>query len=389
MKGYRSIVIALAITLLLTPFLATGSSLALTTAAQAQGTTQKSVVGDWNAALDVSGVKLRLVLHITATGDTLTGTLDSPDQGAVGLKIDSLSFKDGVLKFEMNALGGTYEGKQSSDGKEIDGQWSQQGVSLPLKFTSIASAESASLLKLQRVDVGGHNLNVLVGGKGKVTVVLEGGFGIGIASWSSVQKQIAEFAQTISYDRAGLGQSDPGPKPRTGKQIATELHSALEKVGFKPPYLLVGHSLGGIYVRIFADMFPNEVAGMILIDPSQEDFEEWLRRQPNNREKNEREQIAKAPEGAKLEWAALPETYSLARAAKVPSVPVTLFSSTEAEGFSEDIRKMWTEKHKEWVAKVPGAKHIVLDKSSHFIQMENPGPVIDAVRQLISSRTAQ
>jgi pimeloyl-ACP methyl ester carboxylesterase len=149
--------------------------------------------------------------------------------------------------------------------------------SLPLTFKRIVKDDSSeSVLKLQKVDVGGHGLQLLVGGQGSPAVIFEGGFGAGIASWSTVQKDVAAFTQTVSYDRAGLGQSDLGPKPRSAKQIATELHVALQKSGVKPPYVMVGHSFGGIYVRVFADMYPKEVVGMVLIDPSQESFNDWL-----------------------------------------------------------------------------------------------------------------
>src|SRR5206468_6563221 len=134
-----------------------------------------------------------------------------------------------------------------------------------------------SALTLEKIDAGGHSLNMLIGGEGSTTVIFEAGFGAGLESWATVQSTTAKFARTVSYDRAGIGQSEAGPKPRAAKQIAQELHTALQKAGIAPPYVLVGHSFGGIYVRVFADLYPKEVAGLVLIDPSQETFDDWTR----------------------------------------------------------------------------------------------------------------
>ena len=263
--------------------------------------------GDWKGTLEAAGTKLDLVLHISTKDGALAATLDSPDQGATGLAIDSISVTGKSLRFEMKSLGASYEGLFSADDSQIEGQFSQQGLRLALTFKRIAKDDSSeSVLKLQKVDVGGHGLQLLVGGQGSPAVIFEGGFGAGIASWSTVQKDVAAFTQTVSYDRAGLGQSDPGPKPRSAKQIATELHVALQKSGIKPPYVMVGHSFGGIYVRVFADMYPDEVAGLVLIDPSQESFNDGLIKNQPDRLKAEEGNIAKAGEGVKAEFASEP-----------------------------------------------------------------------------------
>ena len=347
-------------------------------------TVQVKADGDWKGTLDVSGTKLDLVLHISSKDGALGGTLDSPDQGATGLRIDSISVTGKSLRFEMKSLGAGYEGVFSADGSQIEGQFSQQGVNLPLTFKRIDKNDSSeSVLKLQKVDVGGHGLQLLVGGQGSPAVIFEGGFGVGIASWSSVQKDVAAFSQTVSYDRAGLGQSDLGPKPRSAKQIANELHTALQKSGVKPPYVMVGHSFGGIYVRVFADMYPNEVAGMVLIDPSQESFNDWLGKHQPDRLKEAERNIANTGEGVKAEFAAVDTSYSQARVAKVPAgIPVTLLTATEDDSMPAEGRKVWIEKHKEWLATVPGSKHIIVEKAAHFIQAQQPGVVIEAIRQV-------
>jgi pimeloyl-ACP methyl ester carboxylesterase len=336
--------------------------------------------GDWKGTLEAAGTKLDLVLHINTKDGALTATLDSPDQGATGLAIDSITVTGKALRFEMKSLGASYEGIFSADGSQIDGQFSQQGLSLALTFKRIAKDDSSeSLLKLQKID----GLQLLVGGQGSPAVIFEGGFGAGIASWSKIQKDVAAFAQTLSYDRAGLGQSDPGPKPRSAKQIATELHAALQKSGIKPPYVMVGHSFGGIYVRVFADMYPKEVVGLVLIDPSQESFNDWLIKNHPDRLKAAESNIASAGEGVKAEYAAVDTSYSQARAAKVPNgIPVTLLSATEDETMPAEARRVWIEKHKEWLATVPGSKHIIVEKASHFIQAQQPALVIEAIKQV-------
>ncbi len=86
-----------------------------------------------------------------------------------------------------------------------------------------------------------------------------------------MQPQVAERTRVVAYDRAGVGWSDRGPEPRDGRQIATELHTALEAAAVGGPYVLVGHSFGGVYVRIFADLYPDEVAGLVLVDPTHPD----------------------------------------------------------------------------------------------------------------------
>ena len=344
--------------------------------------------GDWKGTLEAAGTKLDLVLHISTKDGALAATLDSPDQGATGLAIDSISVTGKSLRFEMKSLGASYEGLFSADGSQIEGQFSQQGLRLALTFKRIAKDDSSeSVLKLQKVDVGGHGLQLLVGGQGSPAVIFEGGFGAGIASWSTVQKDVAAFTQTVSYDRAGLGQSDPGPKPRSAKQIATELHAALQKSGIKPPYVMVGHSFGGIYVRVFADMYPKEVVGLVLIDPSQESFNDWLVKNLPDRLKAAESNIATAGEGIKAEYAAVDTSYSQARAAKLPAgIPVTLLTATEDETMPADARKVWIEKHKEWLGTVPGSKHIVVEKASHFIQAQQPALVIEAIKQVAKPR---
>jgi pimeloyl-ACP methyl ester carboxylesterase len=103
------------------------------------------------------------------------------------------------------------------------------------------------------------------------TVILDSGGGVPAFGWKFVQADVAKFAHVCSYDRAGYGWSSPGPKPRTSMQVVKELHALLAAAGEKPPYVLVGHSLGGYNIRVYAGQYPAEVAAMVLVDASHED----------------------------------------------------------------------------------------------------------------------
>ena len=108
-------------------------------------------------------------------------------------------------------------------------------------------------------------------GKGRPAVVLIAGGGDFSFDWGLVQPDVSRFTRACSYDRAGLAWSDPGPIPRTMRQEAYELHTLMEAARIKAPYVLVGHSIGGLIARVYAGMYPDEVAGMVLVDPTHED----------------------------------------------------------------------------------------------------------------------
>ena len=125
----------------------------------------------------------------------------------------------------------------------------------------------------KRVDVGGYKMHLHCIGEGSPTVILESGLGDTYISWRKVQPQISSFARVCSYDRAGIGYSDSSSDPRTSQAIATQLHRLLQAAAIAPPYILVGHSMGGFTVRLFTTLYRNEVAGMVLVDASHPDQE--------------------------------------------------------------------------------------------------------------------
>jgi pimeloyl-ACP methyl ester carboxylesterase len=120
---------------------------------------------------------------------------------------------------------------------------------------------------------GGSSLHIFCQGEhvpGTPTVILEAGMGEASLTWATLQPEIAGFARVCSYDRSGYGWSDSSTKPGSGATTVEELHTLLQTAHIDEPYVLVGHSLGGIYVRLYAKRYPSEVKGMVLIDPSHE-----------------------------------------------------------------------------------------------------------------------
>ena len=116
------------------------------------------------------------------------------------------------------------------------------------------------------VDLDGSRVHVSSEGSGTPTVVLEAGLGGMSSAWGWIQPEAAKFSHVFSYDRAGLGWSTEDSVPKTAQRVAGRLRALLQKCGVLPPYVLVGHSMGGLFIRVFADLYPDEVAGMVLID---------------------------------------------------------------------------------------------------------------------------
>ena len=127
------------------------------------------------------------------------------------------------------------------------------------------------------VDVGGYRIHLQVQGDDRAgpTVVLEAGLGSFSPNWYWVQQALAPHVRVVSYDRAGLGWSDPSPAPRDAATMAVELHAALHAAGIPGPYVLAGHSFGGLVVRAFADAYRPETSGLVLVDASHPD--QWAR----------------------------------------------------------------------------------------------------------------
>jgi pimeloyl-ACP methyl ester carboxylesterase len=134
-----------------------------------------------------------------------------------------------------------------------------------LATVSAATASSATTATGRMIDVGGHRLYIECTGSGGPAVILQAGLGASSSSWAAIAPAVAATTTVCSYDRAGHGRSDEAG-PQDGIALASDLHTLLERAGVAGPYVLVGHSSGGPYVRVFAARYPDEVAGMVLLD---------------------------------------------------------------------------------------------------------------------------
>ncbi len=127
----------------------------------------------------------------------------------------------------------------------------------------------------QLLDVDGHQMHILCAGEGSPTVILEAAGGHFSTTWALIQPQVAQGTRVCAYDRAGYGWSESRSEARDAKQIAAELHNLLIAAEIKPPFVMVGHSVGGIYIREYNAQYPGEVVGMVLVDSTHPD--NWTR----------------------------------------------------------------------------------------------------------------
>ena len=139
----------------------------------------------------------------------------------------------------------------------------------------------------QRINIGGYSLHLNCTGAGRPTVILEAGFGAWSTDWATMQPGLSRITRTCSYDRAGLGWSDAGPEPRDPEHIAIELHTLLANAGIEGPYVLAGHSIGGKHIRMFTELYPDEVLGLVFVDARHESAESVGRTPEQNQQDRE------------------------------------------------------------------------------------------------------
>lgn len=233
-----------------------------------------------------------------------------------------------------------------------------------------AFAQSAPEL----ISVGDHHLEAIVQGEGSPVVVFESGFAGGMSLWRRVQERVAERTRTLAYERAGLGRSELGPAPRTAIQIAAELHELLERQRISEPIVLVGHSAGGMYARVFASKYPTRIGALVLVDPATESYYERLRAETPDDWKNA---SLRMTQGQRQQWEALPSAmHEAAGAWPLPPVPVTIFSASKPLGSwplesATDVAALLSE-HDALASRIAGVERITIESANHLSVLTAP-----------------
>ena len=227
--------------------------------------------------------------------------------------------------------------------------------------------------------------HVHIEGTGPRTVVLESGFGDTLDSWQTIQPRIAaKCARTFSYNRAGYLDSDPADAARDSASIVGELREELRRRNLSPPYVLVGHSLGGLYMQYFARNFPNEVAGLVLIDSTHWQQGLKIDETADTPYQSRTAVMLYMPLVMRRELSDSTEAGTeVNNSPSASAIPTIVLSSTRfGAGQTADQRARAITLQDSIAADFPGARHLFVEHSGHYIQRDQPAVVIDAIRDL-------
>jgi pimeloyl-ACP methyl ester carboxylesterase len=261
------------------------------------------------------------------------------------------------------------------------------GFACLLLLTSVVLTAEQPATNANRLRVHVRSL-----GSGRPVVVFEAGMGEDVSTWDKVQPEIAKLTTTLAYDRPGLGQTPPNNHPRDGRQMAMDLHELLERTHVPSPYVLVGHSLGGAVAYLFASMYPDEVAGLVLVDPEDGRLIEQLKaRLPPDvwarREKALAEAMPNMPGTVRKELDAAARTGDQVDGAlPLPAVPIVVLTGTlknpdfPGNPVEQDLK---LEFHRQLVARAPGSEQVLVPESRHYIQDDAPAVVIRAISSVL------
>lgn len=238
------------------------------------------------------------------------------------------------------------------------------------------------ILHGELVNVGGYYLRVECQGSGAPVVIMEEGLGQDRTTWRDVAPAVGKFTRVCVYDRAGRGGSDAGQPPRTSQHMVDELAALLNHAKIPGPYILVGHSFGGANIRLFAGEHPNAVVGMVLVDASHEDEAERYAAVLTGeaREALLREQRGENGEGVDL-------VTSMAQVRNAPPLPPIFLTvlSADPKMYDPEHPEISRELQAKLAQLLPNSKHIVVANTGHFIQLQQPQIVIDAIQEMVKA----
>jgi pimeloyl-ACP methyl ester carboxylesterase len=259
----------------------------------------------------------------------------------------------------------------------------------------------ADTLSVETVKVGSkaYGVQLGTGGSGPYTIIFESGFGTDLRAWRKVAPEAARLARVVTYSRAGHGQSEPRPEARTIEQNTAELGELIAAAKLAPPFILVGHSYGGLLARAFAASHPGQVAGMVLVDPADERFNPALRQLDAARAaQDERQFAAFVPARFQPEFKLLQpilDSGTLPLAGKLPDVPTVVLSSVQQADKPMFFLKtpqavaIKQKLHADFLRQFTQGSQVVTARSGHNIQLEEPDLVVAAIREVIDAANAR
>jgi len=243
-------------------------------------------------------------------------------------------------------------------------------------------------MRSMHVDVGGYRLYMRCMGRGNPTVVFDAGLGEDLSTWNQVQPEVAQFSQACAYDRANVAPSDNRPTTIkvSAQQIARELHSLLVNAHLPGPYILVGHSLGGLFMQMFACQYRREVAGMVLVDSTHPEQALRLAAALGPAFSSEARQGFPV-EGITYDDVLAMQTQVDAARGRFPQVPLTVLVRSR---FTSSVHWTATQYKQAWMSlqtdlsrRSSQGKLVVAQNSGHFIQIDRPDVVIASIHEII------
>ncbi|GAE25519.1 hypothetical protein JCM9140_1519 [Halalkalibacter wakoensis JCM 9140] len=218
--------------------------------------------------------------------------------------------------------------------------------------------------------------------KGKPTIVMDAGYGDFSTVWDSVIIELSMLSNVFVYDRAGLGKSESSSRSRTSYEMVNELKELLTEAKIEAPYILVGHSFGGVNVRLFATEYPNDVCGILLIDSTPEEYrEKFLPTMPKEFQLAYNKQFV--IEGTYDEF--MESLKQLQDSKRKLHVPLIVLSAGKKAHYSKESQLLWNKMQKEISDLSTNSQFIIAKKSAHYIQDDEPEVVVSAVKSLIDS----
>jgi len=226
-------------------------------------------------------------------------------------------------------------------------------------------------------------------GEGSPTVIMDSGLGDTSEVWSAVEPKVAEFARVLVYDRANLGRSERSISPRTSSHMVAELKELLQAEKIEGPYLLVGHSFGGLNMMLFARLYPEDIMGLVLVDSSHpEQVEQLLSALPPDLQLLFKQSAGENDEKITFEERMRCED-DVRAAPPMPNAPLVVLTrglapARSATWPSERLEEIWQAQQRDILSFVPRSKLLVAERSGHYIHRDQPEIVVEAIREIIN-----